>query len=223
MQSEFYHAELVLKDNSEERIENLTLDDFLLKIINPYKKGTEIFINGKGINPYKITRVHLRKTNKHTDIITKRLEKEEEIRIKNSGIVSIGGPYAYELAMYEGEDIIDEFITGSPGYESKKRNEKESRDINDVLESIEKKKIEWIEKISIAETEDVITDMRNFTLKTGNDDLIEEIVNQSQRWHRLQKKIRNNVLDSDKENIESNKINKALIQIINTLKKRIIN
>lgn len=223
MQSEFYHAELVLKDKSEERMENLTLDDFLSKIITPYKKGTEIFINGKGISPYKIERVHLRKTNKHTEIITKRLEREEEISNKNSAIISFGGPYPYELAMYEGEDIINEFITGSPGYESEKRSQNKNNDFTNTLIVIEKKRIEWIENISIAKTEDVISDMRSFALKTGNDDLIEEIVNQSQRWHRLQKKIRDNVLDTDKENIESNKINKAIIQIINTLKKRITN
>ncbi len=91
----------------------------------------------------------------------------------------------------------------------------------DFLAILETKRVEWIDKISMAKTEEAITDLKNFALETKNDDLIEEIVNQSQRWFRLQRKIRDNVLDSDKEQIESNKVNKALLEIINTLKKRI--
>jgi len=223
MQSDFYHAALVLKNKSEERIENLTKDEFISKIINPYKRGTEIFINGKGINPFHIERIHLRKTKQHTDIITKRLEREEEINNRNSGIISFGGPYPFELAIYEGENIIDDFISGSPGYEINKREVKSNKanEVSDILVAIDKKRVDWIEKIAIAKTDEVITELRSFAISTGNNDLIEELVNQSQRWHRLQKKIRDNVLETDKEDIECNKINKALLHIINTLKTRL--
>lgn len=102
-----------------------------------------------------------------------------------------------------------------------KEQDEESQNKIDFLAILETKRIEWIDKISMAKTEEAISDLKNFALEIKNDDLIGEIVNQSQRWFGLQRKVRENILDSDKEQIECNKINKALLEIINTLKNRI--
>lgn len=101
-----------------------------------------------------------------------------------------------------------------------KVKEKEEENKIDFLAIIKTKKDEWIDKISIAKTEETITELKDFALETKNNDLIGEIINQSQRWHRLQRKIRDNVLDLDKEQIECNKINKALLEIISTLENK---
>lgn len=91
----------------------------------------------------------------------------------------------------------------------------------DFLTILSNKRDNWINKIATAKTEEAINDMRDFALKTNHDDLIEEMVNQSQRWFRLQRKIRDGIIGADKEQMECSKINKALLQIINSLQGRL--
>jgi hypothetical protein len=85
---------------------------------------------------------------------------------------------------------------------------------------IETKRIEWIDKISMAKIEEVIDDLKSFAMENNDEDLIMEVVNQSQRWYRLQRKVRDNIITLENEQLESNQINKAILSIINSIYKK---
>jgi len=207
---EYYHASLDLEDDWEERIENLSKAELEKKIVNPYKQGTEIFINGTSINPYDIVRIHLRKTDEHLDVITKRLEYKEELERKQR-TVGIIYPYmpASQYAIWEGEDVLEEFITGSAGYERKQENHQ--------VNNMQNNKIHWFNLLSESKIEEVLKGLKEYAFNSNDDDLIDDVINVSSRWHDIQKRVQDNTVSFDNEQTEHRKINKTITKIIRGL------
>lgn len=102
--------------------------------------------------------------------------------------------------------------------------EKQELEKVDRIESsaiIKAKKVEWIDKLSRAELEFVLEELKNYAIENSLTHLIKEIVNQSQRWFRLQRKVRDGVIDLDDEQKEANKINKAVLEIISSIESKL--
>lgn len=120
---ELYHVLIIKKssgDDDEERLIDLSLEELNAKILTPYKDGDILFINGTSIAPNEIGRIHIRKTNESYNSISDRLyHKEKQKRQSNTNVINLT-PYGnFEKAFWEGEDVLDEFIQGPPGYGAK--------------------------------------------------------------------------------------------------------
>lgn len=84
-------------------------------------------------------------------------------------------------------------------------------------EEARKKAEKWVNDLANAKEEELIVELLSFAHKHVLKETTEEIVMQSNRWKRLQKKIRNGTIDLPSEDLESNRINKALLEIIEKL------
>lgn len=125
----YYHTLIITKDNSVERIVDLSEDDLLKKIIEPYEQAGIIFINGTSINSVDIGRIHIRETSEKYNVISERLYQEEKFRRDmNTSFIDLTAYGNYENAFWEGIDVLDNYIQGPAGYkiaeEEKKRKEK---------------------------------------------------------------------------------------------------
>ncbi|MEM7036947.1 MAG: hypothetical protein AAF570_08215 [Bacteroidota bacterium] len=216
---EYYHAKIRLKGEEDgERIENMSVEKLRVSIVEPYQYGREIFVKGKAFDPYKIERIQITRTTETTDIITERLKRKEARENRNSGVVWIGGPYAFELAMFEGEDVLDQFIEGSAGYLARRQKGHPFPPLESPttptasISAAQKDK--WIDMIAEARIEKVIKELRALAKQKQDTDFTKAITNQSQRWHRLEKKIKAGTIDGDREQSEANKINEALTDLI---------
>lgn len=78
-------------------------------------------------------------------------------------------------------------------------------------------KYEWIRLVEKAELEEVIKRISEYSKTQKNKSLRNEIINQSSRLYRIQKKAREGIIDIDTENREMNKINKAVLEIIDKI------
>ncbi|MCX8534606.1 nucleotide-binding protein [Chryseobacterium luquanense] len=125
----YYHTLIITKDNSVERIVDLSEDDLLKKIIEPYEQAGIIFINGTSINSVDIGRIHIRETSEKYNVISERLYQEEKFRRDmNTNFIDLTAYGNYENAFWEGVDVLDNYIQGPAGYkiaeEEKKHKEK---------------------------------------------------------------------------------------------------
>lgn len=123
---EYYHV-LMLVGSDSERVTDLSKDDLQNKIVEPYKMGDMIFVNGTTINSLELGRIHIRKTNeKYGEISDRLFDEEERARDLHSDIIDLT-PYSnYEDAFWEGEDVLDQFINGPAGYSIKNQGVKKT-------------------------------------------------------------------------------------------------
>ena len=121
MQADLYHVLIKTNAGFEERLQNLTEEKLLEKFVLPYREGSDLFINGRSIPTTAIDRVHIRKTEEPIAQIAKRIQRQKDEENHNSSVVFLGGQSASQLAMWEGENVLDDFITGPPGYAVKKQ------------------------------------------------------------------------------------------------------
>lgn len=84
-------------------------------------------------------------------------------------------------------------------------------------ELLKVKKSEWIRLIEISELSEVVKQMLEYSKSQENIALRNELINQSSRLHRVQKQFREGIIDIDTENLEINKINKAVLEIIDKI------
>lgn len=85
-----------------------------------------------------------------------------------------------------------------------------------VSEILAAKKSEWIRLIETSELNEAIEQILEYS-KSQKLPLRNELINLSSRLHRIQKKFREGVVDIDTENLELNKINKSILEIIDKL------
>ncbi|MEZ5040301.1 MAG: hypothetical protein R2828_10425 [Saprospiraceae bacterium] len=81
-------------------------------------------------------------------------------------------------------------------------------------ELLKAQKRSWIQQLSKAEIEKVIDQILEYATKTDDSALLEKIINQSSRFHRIKNKVRDGTINFDTETLEVNKVNKALIALI---------
>ena len=85
-------------------------------------------------------------------------------------------------------------------------------------EILKANKSEWIRLMSKAKTKEVITQLIDYTINSDLVSIKNELINQSSRFHRIQDKVREGIIDIDTENLEMNKINKAILGLIEKIK-----
>ena len=88
---------------------DLTEDDLGQRIVEPYVDGRPITINGKSIQPDKIERVRITRTDQDST----HLRPTAEAHAATSPFRTVGG-VDYHIANNMGTDVSDEFITGPP-------------------------------------------------------------------------------------------------------------
>lgn len=91
------------------------------KVVTPYREGEDLFIKGKNISANDIDRIHILKSELPIASLAELVRREQRERDRNSSVVFIGGPLPSELAVWRGQDVLDDYISGPPGYEVKAR------------------------------------------------------------------------------------------------------
>ena len=84
-------------------------------------------------------------------------------------------------------------------------------------EILMQKKAEWIRLVEEFELSEVIKQILEYSKGENKVSLRNELINQSSRLNRIQRKAREGIIDIDIENLELNKINKAIIEIIDLI------
>jgi hypothetical protein len=108
----YHHVRISLLDQSDDEVK-LDLDEAQLErlILEPYRNGTPITINGKTVPVNRIDRVRISRSAEPSA----RLIEEEKAKDAASRVIAIGGPSYEWLAAARATDVTDEFITGPPG------------------------------------------------------------------------------------------------------------
>jgi predicted nucleotide-binding protein len=129
---EYYHV-LMLTGSDSERVTDLSIDELKNKIVEPYRLGDVIFVNGTSINSLELGRIHIRKTNEQYEAISDRLyQKEKFSRSRYADIVDLTPYNNYENAFWEGEDVLDQFIEGPAGYAIKNKKASNTGELKDL-------------------------------------------------------------------------------------------
>jgi len=123
---EFYHVKIITQEDKKEQINDLSQQDLLTKIVKPYEQGKGIFINGTNINSLEITKIFIGKTRETYKEVSDRIHQQDMIEIqryKQRGIAVFPPSNYYHRAFGKGEDVLDEFILGPPGYKVYKKSQ----------------------------------------------------------------------------------------------------
>lgn len=84
-------------------------------------------------------------------------------------------------------------------------------------EIISAKKSEWLRLVQTSELEEVIKQLSEYCENNSTKTNRDEVINLSARFYRIQSKVREQIINIDIENRELNKINKAIIEIIDKI------
>ncbi|MDO9276046.1 MAG: nucleotide-binding protein [Lutibacter sp.] len=117
-----YHIRISLRSqkSSDETKTDLTEEQLMTRIVEPYENGEPIIINGKTILPDGIERIKISKSPESSEQIITILKAED----RNSNIISLGGPSYVWRAASRAQDITDEIILGQVGYKKNSKNKK---------------------------------------------------------------------------------------------------
>lgn len=130
--NKFYHIRIYTTEKKHETIYNLTEEELLAKIVNPYKKGDCFFINGMSILSLDIHRILIKYSKETIDKIAERLKYEDDYKRRKSqqnGVWDLSSFDSKNAAFHKSEDILNEFIQGPAGYE--KEILQEVQEVND--------------------------------------------------------------------------------------------
>ncbi len=105
-----------------------------------------------------------------------------------------------------------EKLEESKKYKNKIINEPEK---NEFLET---NKTEMIDNISKAEIQSVIDELIAYSKKNNLIEIMKEVVNLSSRWNRVKKSFNKGIIEDRDKNLEINKINNELLEIVLSLK-----
>lgn len=209
MDNLYYHVQLDLivkseKEHKKVRIKDLSKEVLIDKIIKSYEEGEIIFINGMGINPYEIERIHIRVSLAPYRFLQEIIDKEQETKRQKdmkSGFFDI---YHKDDAFFRTDDVINEFINGIVGY----KKEINKIELPNIEEDLQAKIIRLIRKSKIE-------DAFNLILSSCKDKSIRnEIILHSSRFEEIKQEERQGILLPNEAKIERNKIKLSLIELI---------
>lgn len=83
---------------------------------------------------------------------------------------------------------------------------------------IESKRTAWIDQIALGGTEGALVDIKNYASEKNDLSLVKVIANLSSRWHRYNGNYVKGLIKNEDKEMEINKINEALIDLIMSLK-----
>lgn len=107
-----YHVRITIEsESSDETKVDLSFDELDRLVLEPYRTGRPITINGRTISLGSIDRIRISKSEEPASSVFPRLEAEDQA----SSVLFIGGPDYEWRAADCFEDVTDEFITGPPG------------------------------------------------------------------------------------------------------------
>lgn len=125
--SEYFQVMLISKGDKKEKVKDLTEEKLLKSIVEPYRKGETIFVNGTSINSLTIERIHIRQTSESYRTISDRLYEQDRIareRHASNGILDLTPSHIEPF--WSGTDVLDRFIHGPAGYKADRSTEPKS-------------------------------------------------------------------------------------------------
>lgn len=108
----FYHVQIYHKYNADEYKVNLSEEQLMARIVEPYNEGKPIVLNGRTIELALIRRIKIFKTNETLDKKIKHFELEKE---RNTSPYKIFGAAPAWKAIETGINVTDDFISGPAG------------------------------------------------------------------------------------------------------------
>lgn len=109
----FYHIQIHHKHNYDEMKVNLTEEELLARIVEPYEQGVPIVLNGRTIPLDQINRIRIFQT---ADNLDEKIKKFKTQHDKDSDPYKIFDASPIWKAIESGTDTTDKYITGPPGF-----------------------------------------------------------------------------------------------------------
>lgn len=120
-----YHARITpTKGSSDEVKLDISEEDLHQRILDPFRAGRPMVVQGRTFQPDDIKRLRISFTDQTSDELRPRIEAERERADRESSVVFIGGPSLDWYIAASGRDVTDELITGPPGSASPEAREK---------------------------------------------------------------------------------------------------
>ena len=115
----YYHIRITPKSPPlDDEIElDISLERLVERFVEPYRRGRSLVISGRAMTSEDIGRVQINKTERNSHDLNIAIQAQLASRQSFMGVDHKGRLPAYILAD-NGEDVTNEFITGSPGSES---------------------------------------------------------------------------------------------------------
>lgn len=128
----YYHILIHHKQHHDESKINLTEEQLITRIINPYQQGIPIVLNGRTIELSTIQRIEIFETEDTLDAKIKEFDLEFE---KDTSEFKVFDASSKWKAIRTGTDVTDRFITGVPGFLKEAPHPKKNRAHNNTIES----------------------------------------------------------------------------------------
>ncbi len=110
--SSYFHVRISVEgerhDEAKTDLDNRTLDR---QVLEPYRTGHPITINGKVLPLENVTRIRISQSEEPSSQIIQRLKLKDEA----SQVAVLGGPTYKWRAAAAAQDVTDDYITGPPG------------------------------------------------------------------------------------------------------------
>lgn len=106
----YYHVRITKRsDRTHDTVElDLSKEELMKRIVEPYKKGKTFMCNGQPIDPFDIEKIQINKTDDPSSVILPRIRVE---RAKSEVVVVIPDEW---YVTEKGRMVTREFITSSP-------------------------------------------------------------------------------------------------------------
>jgi hypothetical protein len=108
----FYHVRISVQGELHDEVKvDMEPETLERQILQPYRSGAPITINGKTVDIGAVQRIRVGASEEPSAQIVERLRAED----RGSSVVSVGGPDYKWRAAARALDVTDQFITGPPG------------------------------------------------------------------------------------------------------------
>ena len=118
-----YHIQIHHKHSVDEYKINLTEEELIERIVQPYETGVPIVINGTTINLGLILRIKIFETEDNLDPIVEEFENRYKADRNASKIFDAAPVWK---AIETGKDVTDKYITGPAGHKKEETRRKEA-------------------------------------------------------------------------------------------------
>lgn len=122
-------------------------------------------------------------------------------------------PLSLIAELREIHEIRSETISSQ--IETKKEKVNDKADKKDLIES---KRNDWINLVSKGKIDNALENIKKYTIDTNDLALIKPIVNLSSRWNRVNDDFRSGIIKNEEKELEINKINDSLLDLIMKVK-----
>lgn len=110
---ELYHVRLTVRGEGHDEVRlDLDREGLEQRFLRPYREGRTITVNGRSVASGEVQRIRVTASVESAEAFRPAVEQQ----LRNSSVVTLGGPSMTWLLAAKGRDVTDDLISGPPGY-----------------------------------------------------------------------------------------------------------